>query len=94
MSSLEPRKPLAKVLASEKFKPRSIRFPDSLWARFQAAARAAGRTDLSAFFRECAVIGLDRLEFERAFEIHRRRTGIAGGIAVPAAAIPGGNTGV
>ena len=74
------RKPLAKVLASEKFKPRSIRFPDSLWARFAAAAMAAGRSDVSAFLRECAVIGLDRMEFERAFQSHQRVTGMTAAI--------------
>ena len=76
-----PRKPLARILASEKLHPRSIRFPDSLWARFVAACRAEGRADVSAFFRECAVIGLDRREFERAFEAHRR---IAGNTAAAA----------
>jgi hypothetical protein len=72
------RKALAKILTSEKFEPHSIRFPASLWARFIAAGLAEGRFDVTGFVRECAVIGLDRREFERAFQSHRRSTGNTG----------------
>lgn len=76
------RKPLAR--ASEKYRPRTVKMPDSLWARFTAAALAEGELNISTFFRACAVIGLEYRERDRIIGAYSGKTGTT--------ALPPGNT--
>lgn len=71
------RKPLNKV-ASQKYRPRTVKMPDSLWDRFTAAALAEGESSISTFVRGCAFIGLEYRERERAFGTYGRRPGNPG----------------
>jgi hypothetical protein len=70
------RKPLAKI--SEKYRPRTVKMPDSLWARFTDAALAEGESSISTFVRGCAVIGLEYRERDRIIGTHRGPTGHPG----------------
>lgn len=75
------RKPLARA---EKYRPRTVKMTDSLWARFTESALAEGQANISTFVRDCAVIGMEYRERDRVFGTHRGMTGN------PAA--PAGNT--
>ena len=70
------RRPLAKM--SEKYRPRTVKMPDSLWARFTNAALADGELSISTFVRGCAVIGLEYRERDQAFGTYRGKPGITG----------------
>lgn len=59
------RKPLAR--APERFHARTIKMPDSLWARFTAAALAEGEINISTYIRSCALIGLEYRERDQNF---------------------------
>ena len=72
---MDTRKPLARISTNEKYRPRTVKMPDSLWARFTDAALAEGESTISAFVRGCAVIGLEYRERERAFGTYGRKPG-------------------
>lgn len=59
------RRPLARM--PEKFHPHTVKMPDSLWARFTAAALAEGELNISSFVRECAIVGLEYRERDQHF---------------------------
>lgn len=77
------RRPLARA---EKYRARTVKMPDSLYARFTAAAVAEGESNVTTYIRGCAVIGLEYRERERAFGTYSGRPGNP----APAAGNPGG----
>lgn len=71
------RRPLARMNA-EKYRPRTVKMPDSLWTRFAVQAVAEGELSVSTFVRCLAFIELERRERERAFGTYSGRPGMPG----------------
>lgn len=71
------RRPLSRM--SEKYRPRTVKMPDSLWTRFTDAALAEGESSISTFVRGCAVIGLEYRERDRVMGTHRGMPGMTSG---------------
>ena len=86
---MDPRKPLARA---EKYRARTVKMPDSLWARFTAAALAEGEANISTYIRGCAVIGLEYRERDRVFGTTRGMTGMTAGQSLTMGGHPRGRT--
>ena len=72
---MDSRKPLARV-SSEKYRPHTVKFPDSLWAEFTEQALAEGQQNISTYVRDCALIGKDYRKRDLLLGVSRGMTGI------------------
>lgn len=77
---LTDRMPLAHTPAREgKYRPRTVKMPDEMYARFTDAALSRGQQNISTFVRDCALIGLDYIERDTLIGAHRGTTGMTAG---------------
>lgn len=74
-----PRRPLARMEVAQSMVVKSVRIEPRHWELFVLAARERGRSDVSAFFRDCAAIGLDYLPVLERVQSHTSKTRITAG---------------
>lgn len=67
------RKPLAPAQSRV---PKSIRFTPHEWGAFTDASISRGRSDISAFVRECAIAGLGFIAAQEAMQSHSGMTAV------------------